>query len=459
MAERPPNLLFIFPDQQRWDWGPWNEQLDIRTPNLARLAERGVRFEHTITSSPLCAPARACLASGRNFWRCGVNDNHDDTPLDGPFFYQNLRAAGYEVCAVGKVDLHKGTAEWKTDGSSWLDQWGFTRGIDNEGKHAGVVTGDEEPAGPYMAMLHREGWADAHVKDLKSRHYFLDTQPTPLPEDLYSDNWIADNCLSVLEQVEVGKPWFMQINYTGPHEPNDVTQSMWDSVQGRQFPGPVDSTEFEPGDHHRIRQNYTAMIENIDRHTGRILDAIESRGELENTIVVYSSDHGEMLGDHNCWEKSNFYDGALRVPLVIAGPGIDGGRVSDALAQVNDLGPTFLDLAGAEPLGGSDGLSLRPVLEGRARGVHDYSYSGLNQRGARGASSSYRVIRVTRFDVVCDGRYKLVVDHTEGRELLFDGKIDPHELTNIVDSEPEVADRLRSALARQTSPGAGAPVR
>ncbi|MXY13109.1 MAG: sulfatase-like hydrolase/transferase [Chloroflexi bacterium] len=208
-----------------------------------------------------------------------------------------------------------------------------------------------------------------------------------------------------------------------------------------------------------MRQNYTAMIENIDRHTGRILDAIESRGELENTIVVYSSDHGEMLGDHNCWEKSNFYDGALRVPLVIAGPGIDGGRVSDALAQVNDLGPTFLDLAGAEPLGDSDGLSLRPVLEGRARGVHDYSYSGLNQRGSRGASSSYRVIRVTRFDVVCDGRYKLVVDHTEGRELLFDGKIDPHELTNIVDSEPEVADRLRSALARQTSPGAGAPVR
>ena len=126
-----------------------------------------MRFEHTITSSPLCAPARACLASGRNFWRCGVNDNHDDTPLDGPFFYQNLRAAGYEVCAVGKVDLHKGTAEWKTDGSSWLDQWGFTRGIDNEGKHAGVVTGAEEPAGPYMAMLHREGWADAHVKDLK----------------------------------------------------------------------------------------------------------------------------------------------------------------------------------------------------------------------------------------------------------------------------------------------------
>ena len=459
MAKRQPNLLFIFPDQQRWDWGPWNPHLDVRTPNLARLTENGVRFEHTICSSPLCAPSRACLASGLNFWRCGVNDNFDDTPLEGPFFYRNLRDAGYEVCAVGKVDLHKGTAEWKTDGSSWLEQWGFTRGIDNEGKHAGKSTGFP-PQGPYMAMLHREGWADAHAADLADRHYFLDTHPTPLPEDLYSDNWIAGNCLSVLDQVEVGRPWFMQINYTGPHEPCDVTQSMWESVQGRSFPGPIESSQYEPGDHQRIRQNYTAMIENIDRHTGEILAAIERRGELENTIVVYASDHGEMLGDHDCWEKSNYYDGALRVPLVIAGPGVESGRVSDALVQINDLGPTFLDLAGAEPLVDSDGVSLRPVLEGRARGVHDYAYSGLNQRSAsRGNPEGRANVRDTRFDVVIDGRYKLAVDHSNGRELLFDGNADPGELNNLVEELPAVADRLRAALGRQTSPGAGSAVR
>ena len=459
MDDRPPNLLFILPDQQRWDWGPWNDCLDIRTPNLARLADRGVRFANAITSSPLCAPARACLASGRNYWRCGVGDNFDDTPLDGPFFYRNLRDAGYEVCAVGKVDLHKGTADWKTDGSSWLERWGFTRGIDSEGKHVGVITGAEEPAGPYMAMLHRAGWAETHAKDLRSRHFFLDTRPTPLPEDLYSDNWIAGNCLSVLDQVEVGTPWFMQINYTGPHQPNDVTRDMWDSVQGRSLPGPVESTEFEPADHQRIRQNYTAMVENIDRHTGRILDAIEARGELENTIVVYSSDHGEMLGDHDSWQKSNYHDGALRIPLVFAGPGIAGGRVSDALAQFNDLGPTFLDLAGAAPLAGADGKSLRPILEGRARGLRDHSFSGLIQRPPRRATDLDPRIPVIWFDVICDGRYKLVDDHISGSQLLFDGVNDPHELENILGKEPSVADRLLSALNRQVSLGTHGPAR
>ncbi len=452
MAVNQPNILFIFPDQHRWDWGPWNSDLDLNMPNLAALAKRGVRFENVVCSSPLCAPSRACLAQGLNFWRCGVNDNGQDTPLDGQYFYRNLRDAGYEVCGVGKVDLHKGTAEWHTDGSSWLDKWGFTRGIDSEGKHAGAGGGREKPRGPYMAMLHQKGWAETHADDLISRDRFLSTDPTPLPEDLYSDNWIAQNCLDVLGQVEVGTPWFMQINYTGPHEPNDITQSMWDSVQGRTYPQPWDSTQYEESDHVRIRQNYAAMIENIDRHTGAILAAIAKRGELDNTIVVYSSDHGEALGDHDCWEKSHFYQGPLAVPLVIAGPGIASGAVSEALVQINDLGPTFLDLAGAEPLDDVDGASLRPVLEGRARGVHDYVYSGLRQ--GTGTGVGHRGLALERkFDLSYDGRYKFVIDHVEGNELLFDRQIDPSESENRIEELPEVANRLRAALARQTGAG------
>ena len=460
MTANPPNILFIFPDQVRWDWVPWNRQLDLRAPNLANLAERGTRFENVFCSSPLCAPSRACLAQGLNVWRAGVRDNTDDTPLDGQFFYANLRDSGYEVCAVGKVDLHKGTEEWHLDGSSWLSRWGFTRGIDSEGKHAGAITGVEKPAGPYMARLHEAGWAEAHASDITGRHHFLDTHPTPLPEELYSDNWIAQNCLDVLAQVPTGQPWFMQINYTGPHEPNDVTKSMWDSVQGRTFPPPVDSDEYGPEDHHRIRQNYTAMIENIDRHTGAMLEEIERRGELENTLVIFASDHGEQLGDHNNWEKSHYYDGAVRVPLVIAGPGVEAGAVSDALVQINDLGPTFLDFAGAEPLANADGVSLRPVLEGRARGTHDYVYSGLNQRGGnRSHAHHLSETRAIHFDVVFDGRYKFVTDHVAGEELLFDRNSDPNELRNQVSEFPAVADRLRAALARQTHPGDGGSTR
>ena len=137
-----PNILFFFPDQHRSDWLGCNPDLPLRTPNIDRLCALGTRFTSAYTPSPLCAPARACLAAGLNYEQCRVPSNNESYPLDQPTYYQRLQDAGYRVCGVGKFDLHKDTSnpanlDWHLDGSRLISEWGFTEGIDNEGKMDG----------------------------------------------------------------------------------------------------------------------------------------------------------------------------------------------------------------------------------------------------------------------------------------------------------------------------------
>ena len=126
-----PNILFFFPDQHRFDFVGYNPDIPVRTPNLDHLADRGVTFTKAIVPSPVCAPSRACMASGKRYHRCGVPGNGVDYPLDQPTQYQALRDAGYRVAGVGKFDLSKNTLEWGLDGKRLIDDWGFTDGIDN----------------------------------------------------------------------------------------------------------------------------------------------------------------------------------------------------------------------------------------------------------------------------------------------------------------------------------------
>ncbi|MBI3971963.1 MAG: sulfatase-like hydrolase/transferase, partial [Chloroflexi bacterium] len=154
-----PNILFFLPDQHRFDFLGTNPALPLRTPNLDRAAAQGVRFTQAFCPSPLCAPSRACLASGRDYERCGVPNNQFDYPLSQPTYYQALRDAGYRVAGVGKFDLHKATLDWGLSGDACLPEWGFTEGIDNEGKMDAVRSGALEPKGPYMAHLHARGLA------------------------------------------------------------------------------------------------------------------------------------------------------------------------------------------------------------------------------------------------------------------------------------------------------------
>jgi choline-sulfatase len=439
VAAAPPNILLLFPDQWRFDWTGANPQLDVRTPNLDALAKRGARFTRAIVASPLCAPSRACLAAGREYSNCGVRNNGFDYPLDQPTFYQKLRDRGYAVLGCGKFDLHKKTEDWGLDGKRLLKEWGFTDGIDNAGKQDAIRSGAVTPKDPYMAYLHRRGLAAAHVADFKKRKGYAATFPTPLDEEAYCDNWLANNGLRLLRSVPKGKPWFLQVNFTGPHSPMDITQRMERLVRGRQFPQPNGNTQYPPETHVAIRQNYTAMCENIDRWAGEFLKVVEARGELANTLVVFSSDHGDMLGDHDRWGKSVPYQPSVGVPLYVAGPGVKPGLVSDALVSIMDLTATFLDYAGASALPAMDSRSIRPVLEGKTRKHRDWLRSGLNT-----------------WRLAWDGRYKLVSGFESGKgaraegapapPLLFDLEADPLENTNLAQRDPGRVAKMREML-------------
>ncbi|MBT4096877.1 MAG: sulfatase-like hydrolase/transferase [Gemmatimonadetes bacterium] len=433
---RAPNLLFLFPDQHRPDWLKCSTpDLPLRTPHIDALASRGVRFTQAICSSPLCAPSRACVASGRNYDRCGVPGNAVNYPLDQPTYYQSLRTAGYRVAGVGKFDLHKGLGDpenlwWELDGSRDLDAWGFTEGIDNEGKFDGSGSYRRlgEPRGPYLAMLKERGLADAYTQEHANVKKNMGAYTTVLPDDAYCDNWVAENGMRFLREFPQDQPWHLVINFTGPHNPMDVTASMRERWQDVDFPGPHRNDDPDRAGLLRNRQNYAAMIENIDDHVGRFVAAVEARGELDNTIVVYASDHGEMLGDHGRWGKSTWHQASTGVPLIVAGPTVAGSSLCHEPVVLHDLTASFLDWGGAGPLPQMDGQSLRPLLAGQTQSHRAFAVSGLQD-----------------FRVVYDGRYKLV-SFRDGAEFVFDREIDPWEDVDISKNEPATTARLRAAL-------------
>jgi membrane-anchored protein YejM (alkaline phosphatase superfamily) len=280
-----------------------------------------------------------------------------------------------------------------------------------------------------MAYLHQRNLAAVHVEDFKKRQGYNATFPTPLPEEAYCDNWLAKNCLNLLDAAPRGKPWFMQVNFTGPHPPMDITRRMDEICRNRDFPQPNGCTRFTPAEHVAIRQNYAAMIENIDRWLGIFTGELKRRGELDNTLIVFSSDHGEMLGDHDLWGKTKPHQPSVGVPLVVAGPAVAKGATSDALVSSIDIGATFLDYAGATRPSGMDSRSFRPVLEGKTRSHREHVFSGLEA-----------------WRMVWDGQYKYIRGY-EAQPMLFDLHSDPLENRNIAAKAKGEAARLGKLLA------------
>ena len=450
-----PNFLFLFPDQHRGDWMPYTEQslkqkgmeeLPLRMQNIRRLMDEGVTFTRAITPSPLCAPARACLAAGLRYDRCRVPSNDEDYPLDLRTFYSVLKEDGYRVGAVGKFDLHKPTLFWGLDG--WIDDLetlGFTDGIDNAGKWDGVRSGAHEPQDPYFKYLHETGLVGQHLEDMgKRREDKLASHVTTLPDEAYCDNWLTQNGVGLIRNFPKDQPWFLQVNFTGPHDPWDVTPRMQEPWKDVSFPLPVSWGEENRDRIVKVRQNYAAMVENIDRNCGLLIDEVRKRGELENTIIIYSSDHGETLGDHLKFNKSQPERASVDIPFVMWGPGIERGAVCDSLVELQDLTNTIMDLAGLEMPEAEDSLSLVPILRGEKTGHREYQVSALLS-GEKTENREYQVSALTGWQMINDGRYKLIVADGE-QNRLYDLDQDPWETNNIAEEKPDDVRRLKAQL-------------
>lgn len=472
-----PNVLFVFPDQHRYDWVGYDGQVPVRTPTLDALAAEGVAFRNAVCPSPLCGPSRACLASGREYDRCGVRDHAADYPLGAPTLYGRLRGAGYHVLGTGKFDLQKHSGEQGLDGKRDLAANGFTDGINNAGKWDAYGKGaDGTPGDPYTNYLAAEGLLDTHIEDFRRRRHEdrgyragIDvdaTFPTPLPERAYCDNYIGRNTVELLREAPEDSPWFVQVNFAGPHNPWDVTEDMhgWYRDPDVTFPAPTEPDEdLSPADHQDVRRNYAAMVENIDRWVGTFLEVVDERGEAEETIVVYASDHGEMLGDHGSWYKRRPYQASVGVPLVVAGPDVAGRGVVDAPATVLDLHATMLDYAGLDPTAVDptmDSRSMRPYLAddpdaGKAPVGNDPREVVFAGYGTwrLAFDGQYKLVR--GFDAATDPGEADPWDEAAVRDalseeapLLFDHDRDPGETTDRSGDHPDVVDRLNDAIAR-----------
>lgn len=457
-----PNILIIMADQHRNDWLGCNGNELVKTPNIDKLAEKGMVFEQTACNSPLCGPSRAAMTGGVYPHRLGILDNKVNYPLERETVYQRLRANGYRVGVAGKTDLHKPDHFYGENGDRpLLYHLGFTDLHETEGKanarrghydEAEVLAGkeikEEELVGPYQHHLLNKGLLKDFVRDYRRRweHPIWYTSQSVLEVEDFHDGYVGERSCEFLENFPEESPWHLFVSFVGPHNPWDAPEKYYKLYQDIDFPdrlieelndkprwvkerAKTETEDMSYEDLNQVKRHYAAMITLIDDYVGRFVDILEKRGQLENTVIIYTSDHGEMMGDHGLFTKQCMYEASLRVPLVVSGLGINQGHRSDALAELVDLYPTMLDMAGIDYDSQKlDGKTLLPVLTGEEENHKQYQVSDLYH---------------TR--MLYDGRYKYIYNINDRSEL-YNLKKDPEERVNIIDEKSEVADKMDSKL-------------
>ena len=462
MATRP-NILFIFADQHRHDALGCAGNRVIETPNIDRIAASGIRFKEAWCQSPICQPSRAALITARLPHKLGVMRNFGpDMDSSWPTFMQRLQQAGYATANIGKTHYYaEGLAEpeGETDMrqySSRVAEFGFDHVVEEFDRYVHAM---DRVSTPYTDYLKAEGVYEPYRDQLKSiwrlTEHHWDGVTSPLTKEQDLSSFLTREAQSWLAHQTDEQPFFMQMSYVQPHVPLMADPEWASHYSQMQIPrGAVDSSTADVpvwndylswcGHHanaHLLSDEYVlagarqyyAMISLIDECVGQLLNQLESQGLLDNTWIVYSSDHGEMLGDHGLMAKFNFYRSSVQIPLIISPAGGCEPRTSEDLAALIDIGPTLLDVAGAEPLHGVDGQSLLPAIS-QDTGGRATLFSEIQQQSRSDQAPIFRAIR--------NHRYRLTQETNSQTPCeLFDLQEDPDELHNRV-SDPLLASVL-----------------
>jgi choline-sulfatase len=439
-----PNFLFIMDDQHRFDYLGCSGADFVNTPNLDRLAGSGIRFTNCFTNAPVCAPSRIALATGLQPSRIGALDNSSYLPSNIPTYYQRLRDNGYRVGCVGKLDLAKPDPyNGRFGDRPCVYSWGFTHPEECEGKqHAGS---SPTPLGPYGYYLQGRGLFQSLYNDYRKRaakDWIIGASyDSILPTDAFQDIYIGRRASEWIDKVPDDFPWHLFVSFAGPHDPFDppteyakkyrqatIPRSFGNGISSE--PGWIQQRKINANQKQisEIRRQYCAVIELIDDQIGLILQALESRGFTRNTFIIFVSDHGEMLGDHDLFGKHVPYEASIRCPLICSGPGIKGGLRSDVLVELIDLNPTICELAGLPTQENIDAQSIVPILNVE---------KNKHREDVVCAELSFRCIRTERHKYI-----RNIDDLAE----LYDLKKDPQELDNIADQYPDLLKSLQPRL-------------
>eukprot|EP01063_Lacrimia_lanifica_P004438 TRINITY_DN1248_c0_g1_i1.p1 TRINITY_DN1248_c0_g1~~TRINITY_DN1248_c0_g1_i1.p1 ORF type:complete len:508 (+),score=206.28 TRINITY_DN1248_c0_g1_i1:67-1590(+) len=490
-----PNLLLLFPDQWRYDWDGLTPsintgELPLKVPVMHKLAAKGTRFKQSYVPAPVCAPSRSCLAAGREYDEAGVLDNfNNDYPVDQPTFYKLLRdQGGYHTMTTGKDDLTKATRMGTTvhykgcpqckdgDGLFHQEELGFSDGMRHSGKMDVVYT--PEPAEMYGYYLRNQtlphgitAW-DSHRACFGKGDKSLCRNDTFYGE-LYEDNWVASNAVKLLNRAPKDKPWFLHVSFPGPHSPFLVTADMHNSVShGRVWPPATDSKDpvgpevCKAGKNPSSgssRCNYAAEIENLDALFAKVLSAVDDLGHRNNTIVCVTSDHGEMLGDHDDGGKSKPWQGSAAVPFVCSGPGIREGVEIERPVGTMDLAATFLDYAGVKPAEGMTSVSLKSMLTEGANGQYrNHVSSGLDawrmvvQDGTSDDGKTTTSFKYICCKGNCVGKPSTAPSAVNGwTEMLIDVHADPFDMHDLAPENPKLGKQMAAMLPKKYAAGCG----
>jgi arylsulfatase len=471
---RPPNILLIMSDQHRASVMGCAGDPVVQTPHLDRLASEGIRFDNVYCQGPLCMPARASLLTERYVRDHGVSRNAWDTPTSLPTFVRDVAAAGYHTSCIGKMHLWVHGGGRRAGGQRTRDTreragqmrgYGFAEPIETVGKLATVnITSEYSDHlasrglyGTYREWVSARRYASATVDGQPRRLPLWTTGSNPVSGDDYIDAWHGRRAAAWIEEYDRGQPFFQWVGFPGPHDPWDAPADYADLYRGVQMPMPAslerpelprdgafknfldyflnvhsDSASLTDAVIAEIRRFYYGNVTVIDEAIGRMIDALERRGLLDQTWVIYTSDHGEMMGEHRMLTKMVFYEPAVKVPLIIRPPRGCAPRVVSQLAEHLDLSATIRDIAGSA---GDPSFEGRSLL-GWARGG-----TGFSRPAVFSENFGLGMVRTPA--------HKLVFVEDTGEPVqLFDLATDPLEDANLVsrDDQHQARDALMSTL-------------
>lgn len=446
MSDRThPNVVILMADQLAAGWLPAYGDEVVHAPNLTALSQQGVTFDAAYCPSPLCAPSRAAMLTGRRVSRIGVFDNAAELPASVPTIAHYLRAAGYRTSLAGKMHFV---------GPDQLH--GFEQRLTTD---------------VYPASL---DWTPDWKREAADRlpwYHTMESVLTPARtvasmQTDYDDEVAFQAVRKVHQLAREGRerPFLLVVSFTNPHDPWEIPSRYWDlydpaeielpavpplpleevdphSRRLRQMAG-IDEVELTDAGLRHVRQAYYAAISYVDERIGTVLEALRNCGLEDNTVVAFTADHGEFLGERGLWYKMSFLEPSARVPLIVRSiDGSGGAKVSQPVSLI-DLAPTVLELAcGAETVEHADldGRSLTGLLGG---GSTSEPVPVLCEYYAEGVNSPAAMIR--------DGTHKLIVCGGDP-DLLYDLERDPHELSNLAGRPEQEAALgvLRAALAER----------
>tara|TARA_B100001123_G_scaffold448035_1_gene607566 strand:- start:7997 stop:9430 length:1434 start_codon:yes stop_codon:yes gene_type:complete len=459
-----PNIILIITDQQRYDTINALGYDYMETPNLDKLVTEGISFDNCFITAPSCAPSRASLFTGYYPHTTHIFKNGDPWTQT---WVPMLSQAGYFTANIGKMHLTPFDSQGQFD---------FRFNMENKQRFRQwslyVDEWDKALAARKMDKYQRDELREraSYEEDLGA--FIWEKEP-----DMHSDNFLADSAIRWIERYSSNQPFFLEIGFPGPHPPYDPTPEWADKYLDKNLPmlevtnkelesqpPPLhamrkhnvevdhDSIKFilNPTDEQRHRQRalYLANVSMIDQKIGQIMDTLEQRGFLENSIVIFTSDHGDAMTDHGASQKWTMYDCVTRVPLIVRAPErFQKGQRVEGLCQWMDIGPTILELAGIEPPSSFEAISLLPALQGNHSYSREYVFAEHSREDVVGLHTDFMTMVRSR-------DWKLVHFLDEPYGQLFNLRDDPDEVDNLWDSDKhksqktEMLDVLREWLIR-----------